>query len=70
MGNFTGWTKNGSNISVVTSRTTAGILPHSNACDQTASFTRPAVFRGVAVPEVLLSGDHAKIESWRREHVR
>ena len=30
-------------------------------------YTRPAVFRGMAVPEVLLSGDHAKIARWRRE---
>ena len=34
------------------------------------SFTRPAVFRGVAVPEVLLSGDHARIAAWRREESR
>jgi len=34
------------------------------------SFTRPATFRGVAVPEVLLSGDHAKIAEWRREQSR
>lgn len=34
------------------------------------SYTRPAVFRGVAVPEVLLSGDHAKIAQWRREESR
>ncbi|MGA8533409.1 MAG: tRNA (guanosine(37)-N1)-methyltransferase TrmD [Candidatus Tumulicola sp.] len=34
------------------------------------SFTRPPVFRGVAVPEVLLSGDHAKIAQWRREESR
>jgi tRNA (guanine37-N1)-methyltransferase len=33
-------------------------------------YTRPAEFRGWSVPDVLLSGDHAKIESWRREHVR
>ncbi len=33
-------------------------------------FTRPAVFRGVAVPEVLLSGDHHRIAVWRREHAR
>jgi tRNA (guanine37-N1)-methyltransferase len=33
-------------------------------------FTRPAEFRGWRVPDVLLSGDHAKIESWRREQVR
>jgi tRNA (guanine37-N1)-methyltransferase len=30
-------------------------------------FTRPAEFRGMPVPEVLLSGDHAAIERWRRE---
>jgi tRNA (guanine37-N1)-methyltransferase len=28
-------------------------------------YTRPAEFRGMSVPEVLLSGDHAKIEEWR-----
>jgi tRNA (guanine37-N1)-methyltransferase len=33
-------------------------------------YTRPAEFRGWRVPEVLLSGDHARIEAWRREHVR
>jgi tRNA (guanine37-N1)-methyltransferase len=30
-------------------------------------YTRPAEFRGVRVPEVLLSGNHAEIERWRRE---
>lgn len=30
-------------------------------------YTRPAEFRGMKVPEVLLSGDHAEIEKWRRE---
>jgi tRNA (guanine37-N1)-methyltransferase len=29
-------------------------------------YTRPAEYRGVAVPDVLLSGDHAKIEKWRQ----
>jgi tRNA (guanine37-N1)-methyltransferase len=33
-------------------------------------YTRPAEFRGWRVPGVLLSGDHAKIEGWRREQVR
>jgi len=33
-------------------------------------YTRPAEFRGWVVPEILLSGDHARIEAWRREHVR
>ena len=31
------------------------------------SYTRPAVYRGHPVPEVLLSGDHARIAAWRRE---
>ena len=30
-------------------------------------YTRPPEFRGLRVPEVLLSGDHAKIAGWRRE---
>lgn len=29
-------------------------------------YTRPEVFRGMKVPEILLSGDHAKIAEWRR----
>ena len=33
-------------------------------------YTRPAEFRGWHVPEVLLSGDHARIESWRKEQSR
>ena len=31
------------------------------------TYTKPRVFRGMEVPEVLLSGDHAKIDAWRRE---
>ncbi|RDW17856.1 tRNA (guanosine(37)-N1)-methyltransferase TrmD [Oceanobacillus chungangensis] len=37
-----------------------GLLEHPH-------YTRPADFRGMKVPEVLLSGDHAKIEAWRRK---
>jgi tRNA (guanine37-N1)-methyltransferase len=33
-------------------------------------YTRPAEFRGWRVPDVLLSGDHARIDSWRREQSR
>ena len=33
-------------------------------------YTRPAVYEGVAVPEVLLSGNHAEIDAWRREKSR
>jgi tRNA (guanine37-N1)-methyltransferase len=38
----------------------AGLLDHPH-------YTRPAVFRGVAVPDVLRSGNHAEIERWRRD---
>ena len=33
-------------------------------------YTRPADFRGWRVPDVLLSGDHGKIEEWRRRQSR
>ena len=33
-------------------------------------YTRPSEFRGWRVPEVLLSGDHKKIDEWRREQSR
>ena len=33
-------------------------------------YTRPAEFRGWRVPDVLLSGDHKRIEEWRREQSR
>jgi tRNA (guanine37-N1)-methyltransferase len=33
-------------------------------------YTRPPVFRGWEVPEILLSGDHARIDAWRRGRVR
>ena len=38
----------------------AGMLDHPH-------YTRPAEFRGLRVPETLLSGNHAEIERWRRE---
>src|SRR5918999_511273 len=37
-----------------------GVLDHPH-------FTRPAEFRGMRVPDVLMSGDHAEVERWRRE---
>jgi tRNA (guanine37-N1)-methyltransferase len=40
-----------------------GLLDHPH-------YTRPPEFRGMAVPEVLLSGDHGAIERWRREAAR
>ena len=33
-------------------------------------YTRPAEFRGMKVPEILLSGHHAEIEKWRAEQAR
>ena len=41
----------------------AGSLDHPH-------YTRPAEFRGMRVPEVLLSGDHARIERWREDAAR
>ena len=38
---------------------TSGLLQHPQ-------YTRPADFEGLAVPEVLLSGNHAAIAQWRR----
>jgi len=40
-----------------------GVLDHPH-------YTRPAEFRGMKVPDVLLSGDHATIERWRRDAAR
>lgn len=43
---------------------------HSPALDRRLegpSYTRPPSWRGLEVPEVLLSGDHARIAAWRRE---
>jgi tRNA (guanine37-N1)-methyltransferase len=39
----------------------------STAMLEYPQYTRPPEFRGHKVPDILLSGDHAKIESWRRE---
>ena len=33
-------------------------------------YTRPEVFRGMKVPDILLSGDHGKIAQWRQEQAR
>jgi tRNA (guanine37-N1)-methyltransferase len=50
--------------SVVTESFAGGLLDHPH-------YTRPAVFRGLAVPDVLVSGNHGEIERWRaRERVR
>ena len=33
-------------------------------------YTKPSEFNGMKVPDVLLSGNHAKIKEWRRDHLR
>ncbi|MFB9329675.1 tRNA (guanosine(37)-N1)-methyltransferase TrmD [Paenibacillus aurantiacus] len=50
----------GNETSAVTDSFSTGLIEHPH-------YTRPAVFRGWEVPEVLLSGHHAKVEQWRRE---
>jgi tRNA (guanine37-N1)-methyltransferase len=40
-----------------------GVLDHPH-------YTRPNEFRGMAVPDILLSGHHAEVERWRREAAR
>lgn len=56
-----------------------GVLGHEeSAADESFShgwleyphYTRPAEFRGMAVPEVLLSGHHAEIQKWRAEQAK
>ena len=37
------------------------------ACSKGPSYTRPEVWRGLAVPDVLRSGNHALIDRWRRD---
>ncbi len=42
---------------------------HANGLLEYPQYTRPAVYRGWPVPEVLLSGNHAQIAKWRREQI-
>lgn len=42
---------------------------HASGLLEYPQYTRPATYRGWQVPEVLLSGDHARIARWRREQV-
>lgn len=50
----------GNESSAVTDSYSTGLLEHPH-------YTRPPEFRGWSVPEVLVSGNHAKIEQWRRQ---
>jgi tRNA (guanine37-N1)-methyltransferase len=57
-------------------RFVSGVLGHEQATDEESfaagqleypHYTRPPVFRGLAVPDVLFSGDHQRIARWRQE---
>jgi tRNA (guanine37-N1)-methyltransferase len=50
----------GSETSAVYESFSEGLLDHPQ-------YTRPPEFRGMKVPDVLLSGNHAEIERWRKE---
>ena len=55
-----------------------GVISNHSLVDETfgengleyPQYTRPAIYEGIAVPEVLLSGNHARIDEWRREKSR
>ena len=53
----------GSEASLEAESFESGLLDHPH-------YTRPRVFEGYAVPEVLVSGDHRAIERWRRDAAR
>jgi len=74
---------NGGLPAMVVIEAVARLLPgvlgdEHSACDESFShglleyphYTRPAEFRGMKVPEILLSGHHAEIEKWRAEQAR
>lgn len=52
-----------------------GVISNASLTDETfgengleyPQYTRPAVYEGLSVPEVLLSGNHAEIDKWRKE---
>ncbi len=56
-------------------RLVPGVLGHEKSAEEDSfaqgmlegpQYTRPPIFRGMTVPEVLLSGDHAAIDRWRK----
>ena len=52
---------------VLDSDETMQVESHYNSLLEYPQYTRPVEFMGRRVPDVLLSGHHAKIEAWRRE---
>ena len=53
-------------------RDAASLVEESFSADllEYPQYTRPAEFRGAAVPEILLSGNHAAVAAWRQEQAR
>ena len=57
------------------SRYVDGVISPSSLVDESFSenlleypqYTRPQEYKGIPVPEILRSGDHGKIDAWRRE---
>ena len=49
----------GSSENVASDSITSGLLEHP-------LYTRPRTYRGLTVPDVLINGDHQKVEDWRR----
>ena len=57
------------------SRYVDGVISHSSLVDESFSenlleypqYTRPQQYKGLTVPDVLRSGDHGKVDAWRRE---
>ncbi|MBQ1400413.1 MAG: tRNA (guanosine(37)-N1)-methyltransferase TrmD, partial [Lachnospiraceae bacterium] len=47
--------------------TSAETESHQESLLEYPQYSRPREFEGLEVPEVLLSGDHAKVDAWRRE---
>ncbi|MDX2493383.1 MAG: tRNA (guanosine(37)-N1)-methyltransferase TrmD [Desulfuromusa sp.] len=52
---------------VLGSSDSAGADSFADGLLESPQYTRPAVFDGMLVPDVLLSGDHGKVAEWRRE---
>ena len=59
-----------------TARLIEGVLGHASSKEEESfssglleypQYTRPRDFRGLKVPDILLSGDHKKIEKWRKQ---
>ncbi len=52
---------------VVGNRESLSFESHTSGGLEYPQYTRPAEYRGLKVPEVLLSGDHGAVDEWRRE---